>query len=194
MLKKYSIFGGQYGSVNPDVQACVSRRLGSPSGGTRARLGGGFSSPCVFEDQKRVSVTAPPRIETDQRARQLFEAELALQAEGGSPAQAIERIADLLLKAQPSGSANLVWHADYYACLGAKACLRNGDVVKARQLLLAGLRLEPNSDQLHFLARVMVREGMVSDSDFQLLSDTASANARRPSQPFSLAVAVPKPH
>jgi spermidine synthase len=176
-------FGGQYRSVNPDVQACVSRRVGSPSGRTRARLGGGFSSPCVFEDQKRVSVTAPPRIETDERARQLFEAELALQAEGGNPAQAIERIADLLQKAQPSGSANPVWHADYYACLGAKASLRRGDVVKARELLLAGLRLEPNSDQLHFVARVMAREGMLTASNVELLSDTASLNATRPSQP-----------
>jgi hypothetical protein len=46
----------------------------------------------------------------------------------------------------------------YYADVGVKASLRASDPSRARAILLRGLQLEPDSDQLHYLERILARE------------------------------------
>jgi len=57
------------------------------------------------------------------------------------------------------------WSPAYYADLGVKASLREANPTRARALLLRGLQLEPDSDQLHYMARILIREKILQPAD-----------------------------
>jgi hypothetical protein len=57
------------------------------------------------------------------------------------------------------------WEPHYYADLAIKASLRASRPAQAREILIRGLQLEPNSDQLLYLARIMAREGLLQPAD-----------------------------
>jgi hypothetical protein len=169
-----AVFAGEYGSVNNDVLSCVNRRIGPEPGRTRERLGGGFSPPCIFDTKASVALKRPPGIEADERARQLFAAEAALQTEGTDRAQALQEISRVLLGESAQDRAKPLWHADYYACLAAKASLDMGYPAQARRFLVRGLELAPDSGQLRFLAHIMVRERVLQPKELPLASLTQS--------------------
>ena len=45
-----------------------------------------------------------------------------------------------------------------------------GNAAQARAILLRGLQLEPDSEQLRYLAPILVREGVVQASELELVS------------------------
>jgi spermidine synthase len=57
------------------------------------------------------------------------------------------------------------WSPAYYADLAVKASLRISDSKRARAILLRGLQLDPGSDQLHYLSRILLREGILQSND-----------------------------
>jgi hypothetical protein len=150
-------FCGFYESVNPELDLCVHWRV---DGRLNAeQMGGGLTLPCVFRGTNQSALLPPPDAGTNQVARQLFEAEAQLQSGSAPGLQAIDQIEGALEKRQLGLAQQPGWSASYYAGLAVKASLRLGDAQRAQKALVLGLQLEPDSDTLQYLARVMEREG-----------------------------------
>jgi spermidine synthase len=66
------------------------------------------------------------------------------------------------------------WSPGYYADLAVKASLRIPDAKRARAILLRGLQLDPGSDQLHYLSRILLREGILQSNDLGPLESLAA--------------------
>ena len=60
--------------------------------------------------------------------------------------------------------------ADYYADLAVKGSLQVGNTTLAREILLRGLQLEPQSRGLWYLARIMIHEGVLQASDLPIVT------------------------
>lgn len=153
-----SVFGGRYESVNSELQACVGLLYEQPLLPKLKCIGGGVTLPCIFAVDRLDAMQPPPAALTNDVARQLFEAEAALQSTPGQQTQALEQIRRVLETTQNYQSENAGWSAAYYASIAAKASLSRGDAQRAKEIVLLGLQLEPNSDVLQYLARILDRE------------------------------------
>lgn len=152
-----SIFS-RFGSVNGDVELY----LNSLNGGGLELTGGGMAPPWVFAGVASRTLHPPPMAATNAVARRLFDAEVALRSDPAKRHEALEQIEQILLATgTPAEHQCEGWSAAYYTCLATQASLGLGDGAKARKLLLAGLKLEPNSEIMHYLSRIMAREGVL---------------------------------
>jgi len=114
--------------------------------------------PCIFlANGGNPVVHAPPSAATNLIVRQLYFAEAALKAEPAKHLQAIESIKAILDSLQNYRAQDSDWSAAYYSGLAAKASLRSGNVPEAKAILLRGLQLEPDSDELKYLLRILSR-------------------------------------
>jgi len=154
-------FEGPASSNNPLLENLVTRRAGAEQTKAVDRLAGGFGAPCIFEPRDSVAFKLSPGAEKSPTAQKLFEAEQALVSQEQPNAAAIDAIERILMTESVTESGNIPWHPEYYAGIAAKACLRLGDRSRAKQVLLRGLQLAPNSGRLQFLARIMEREGVI---------------------------------
>ena len=156
------IFGGVGLSVNHDLQAYLSNRLG---GGNGNLFFGTEVMPCVFRDAKAGTVVyAPPSGATNVIVRQLYNAEILLQSDATKQLQAVESIRDALDAVEGSRFRKTDWSPAHYAALAVKAALRLGQPVLAKVILLRGLELERDSEELRYLARILVREGILQST------------------------------
>jgi hypothetical protein len=122
--------------------------------------------PCIFQDTNaKTMVYAPPSAATNSLTRQLYYADAILKSEPARELEAIQGIKALLDTVQNYQPQNTDWSAAYYADLAVKACLRLENPVMARAILLRGLQLEPDSPQLAYLSRIMIREGIMTPAD-----------------------------
>ena len=156
-----AIFGGDYTSVNPDLQKYLRMRFfGGNLGDSLEVEVEGRPLPCVFRPTPTASVPAQLAAAalTNQVARQLVDAEAWLHGDPAKQADAILAIERILTATVDSGAAKPFWSPADYAGLAAKASLRQGNSEQARKILLRGLELEPYSDQLLYLARIFTRE------------------------------------
>jgi predicted membrane-bound spermidine synthase len=160
-----AVFGTRFGSVNPELMGYMSRA----SGEANTRVLGGYMSLCVFEATNEVALKPPPTATTNAAAQTLFEAEVALAAPGMPSDSALAQIESLLFSEPTPQPRATGWPADYYACVAAKNRLRRGEMAEARTILLRGLKLAPESEQLGFLARVFAREGILQPSEVPLV-------------------------
>jgi spermidine synthase len=149
-----------YHSANPDVQSYVARFVDNPDT-TFEPLGGGLTVPCVFGATNTAGLRPPPGVARDETIRRLFDAEIALRTDALNHPKALEEILDVLDTTQSYREQTSGWSATYYASLAAKLSLRHNNPVYTRRVLLRGLQLEPDSEVLQYLARVLVREGLV---------------------------------
>jgi hypothetical protein len=172
-----ALFSGEHRSCNSDVQISVNR-LAEPKGNPpRQQMGGGFAPPCLFDAKGSVVLIPPPGIETDETARQLYAAEVALHTDGRDPAPALQEFSRLLLGSPAQERVPTTWHAEYYACLAVKASLELGQSEQARRFLVRGLELAPDSNQLRFLARIMIRDGVLQAKDLPMACLGSAGNA-----------------
>lgn len=150
------IFGLSYGSGNPQLQSVLDHRF---QGHPISLTVGARVMPCVFGDanQKPVIYT-PPSAWTNMVVRELYSAEVALsRGTAADKTLAMQRIKDNLAKVQIYNPLEADWSPTRYAAIGCRACLRVGQTEQAKTILSEGLRLEPNSDELKYLSRVLSR-------------------------------------
>jgi tetratricopeptide (TPR) repeat protein len=102
---------------------------------------------------------------TNLTARQLYYAEAALQTDPANQLQAIKAIKSILDSLQNYKAQDSDWSAAYYADLAIKASLHLGDTAQAKAILLRGLQLEPDSDELQYLSRILIHEGILQPSE-----------------------------
>jgi predicted membrane-bound spermidine synthase len=155
-----SIFG-DFSSANPDLQTYVKLRYDGMLPADYEPIGGGQSLSCVFGHTDGHAMRPPSGAATNNIARQLFEAEIALAADPARQSQALEQIQKVLAATQPGDSRSAAWSAAYYASLATKASLRRGETQQARKILQRGLELDPDSELLQYLERVLERGGII---------------------------------
>jgi hypothetical protein len=96
---------------------------------------------------------------------QLYEAEVVLRKDPARKMQAVESIKAILDAVRNYNPQEVDWSVAYYADLAVKASLRLGNTAEAKAILLRGLQLEPDSEQLAYLSRILLREGILQPAD-----------------------------
>jgi hypothetical protein len=149
------VFDNSIGSGNPELQSFLNNRFQSHSG---SLIFGNRLMPCVFQSTAgKTVIQAPPSTATNLTARQLYFAEVALKMEPAKQLPAIESIKAILDSPRNYNPQDPDWSAAYYAGLAATASLRLGNVALAKGILLRGLQLEPDSEELKYYLRVLLR-------------------------------------
>jgi len=157
------IFGKNFGSGNQELQSYLDSRFqghtGSLTFGTRIM-------PCIFQSTNgSPMIYAPPSAATNLNARQLYYAEATLRTDPTKQLQAVESIKGVLDSLKNYKPQDTDWSAAYYAELAVRASVRLGNPVLAKAILLRGLQLEPDSDELKYLSRILIREGILQPSE-----------------------------
>lgn len=156
------IFVGQSQSVNPSLQAYIEMLAEGNIGPKQFPL---LAMPCVFRGTNDPVFFLPDAARTNQLVRALFTAEAVLKTNPTNRLDAVESIKNLLVGLTNYSAREAGWSAAYYAALGIKAALQLGAKEHAKALLIRGLELEPDSAELHYLARIMIREGVIHATD-----------------------------
>jgi hypothetical protein len=150
-----AIFGKGIDSGNQELQSLLDNRLQGHTGNLSI---GDRIMPCIFlATMGKAIVHKPPSAETNLNVLRLILAEAVLQTEPAKRWQAIESIKSILDSLQDYKAQDSDWSAAYYAGLAVKASLRLGNVPQAKAILLRGLQLEPDSDELEYLSRILQR-------------------------------------
>jgi predicted Zn-dependent protease len=101
-------------------------------------------------------IYTPPSAATNNLTHRLEAAEYDLRAgDAAKQAAAVESIGEVLnsLRGDPPD-----YSPDYYADLAAKISLRLGHVAQAKAIVQRGLQLQPQSDELGYMSRILARE------------------------------------
>jgi hypothetical protein len=163
-----TIFGGVNGSVNYDLLAYLENHYAQYTGHGPAKpiVIGNHAMLCSLQGtNKNFGVYTPPSAETNMMTRALAQAEYTLRGDPVNSA-AIECIENVLATVSGYRPQEADWSPAYYADLAVKASLRVPDPARARAILLRGLQLEPDSDQLGYLSRILLREKVLQPGDF----------------------------
>jgi spermidine synthase len=164
------IFGKDFGSANQNLQSYLENRF---QGHVGSLTFGNRIMPCIFEGTNgTLLVYAPPSAATNMTARQLYYAEATLRTDPTRQLQAIGAIKDILDSLKNYKPQDTDWSAAYYAALAVRASERLGDPASAKAILLRGLQLEPDSDELNYLSRILIHEGILLPSEIAGSHDT----------------------
>jgi predicted membrane-bound spermidine synthase len=172
-----SIFGLGYGSANDELLHYLGGRFAQHSGRGTAQpvIIDNRAMPCSLQGtNKNFGVYTPPSAATNLITRQLAMSEYGLLSDATNRSAAIDTIENVLNSLSGYRSEGADWSPDYYADLAVKASLRASNRGQARAILLRGLQLEPNSDQLGYLSRILAREGILQPSDIAQAETKAS--------------------
>jgi predicted membrane-bound spermidine synthase len=163
-----SVFGQGYGSANDEL-------LHYLGGLPEQHEGRGTAKPVIDDNRamlcslqgtnKHFGVWTPPSAATNLIARELAMSEYGLLGDATNRMAAVDTIENVLNSLPGYRPEWGDWEPHYYADLAIKASLRASRPAQAREILIRGLQLEPNSDQLLYLARIMAREGLLQPAD-----------------------------
>ena len=157
------IFYQSFGSGNPSLLSYLDNRFRGQSGSLTF---GNRIMPCVFQDTNaKTMVYAPPSGATNLEIRQLYFADVIFQTNPAKEMEAVATVKSLLDSVQGYQPETADWSAAYYADLAVKACLRQNQPALAKAILLRGLQLEPASDQLAYLSRILLRAGILTPAE-----------------------------
>ena len=166
------IFGLGYGSANNELLYYLG-------GLFEQHEGRGTSKPVIVDNRamlcslqgtnKHFGVWTPPSAATNLVARELAMSEYGLLGDATNRLAAIDMIENVLNSLPGYRPEWGDWTPHYYADLAIKASLHASRPAQAREILLRGLQLEPNSDQLMYLARIMAREGLLQPADLAII-------------------------
>jgi hypothetical protein len=162
------IFEHGQGSANIDLLTYLHIHFEhySGRGSLRALMSGNHAMPCSLQGtNKNFGIYTPPSAATNAITRQLVMSEYSLRSAPTSQSAAIQGIENALDAVSGYRSQDADWSPAYYADLGVKASLRLSDSRRAGAILLRGLQLEPDSDQLHYLSRILLRERILQPLD-----------------------------
>jgi hypothetical protein len=159
-----AVFVNPAGTGNPELQAYLGNRFQGRAG---SMVFGNKVMPCIFEGTNSGAVLiAPASMLTNAVSRQLYGAEAMLRTDATKRSQAVESIKAVLSSLQAYRRQDVDWSAAYYADLAVKASLRLGNAAQAKAILLRGLQLERDSEQLRYLSRILIREGILQPGEF----------------------------
>jgi spermidine synthase len=152
-----SVFCQSYGSVDPGLQYYIRMRVENvpPDFGLLAM-------PCVFRGTNDVVPMDPPN--APQFFHDLAQAEIGLERPTDERRPAVEEIANILENVREYNRQDSGWSAGYYAYLAAEVSLKLGDPARAKAILSRGLQLDPQSEELNYLSRILEREGVMKSS------------------------------
>jgi len=163
-----TIFGGSQASANPDLELYLKDRYAQYLAHTTAKpmIIGNRGMPCSLQGtNKHIGVASPPSAATNALTRQLAMAEYFLRTDQAKQMDAIASIEHALDSVTNYNSEEADWSPAYYADLAVKASLLASDPARAKAILLRGLQLEPDADQLHYLSRILLREKILQPAD-----------------------------
>lgn len=164
------IFCDFFPSVNPGLQQFVRLRVeGALAPDSRLR-----SIPCIFRGMNDVLVFEPSLARTNPVVQRLSNAEAALGSSAGNWSQAVEETKSALDSIQAYDAQSAGWSPAHYAYLAAEVSLRLGQEAQAKALVLRGLQLEPNSEELRYLSRILVREKILPPAEVPPDANVAS--------------------
>jgi tetratricopeptide (TPR) repeat protein len=156
------IFDSGYGSANEDIMHYVAERYAQFTGSAAFKpiVSDNRAMLCSLRGKfKNYAVYTPPSNATNAFTQQFVKSEYDLR--GGDPAKqeaAVEAIGQVLDSLASCRGEAFDWSPDYYADLAIKASLHLGHRAEAQAILDRGLRLQPDSKELCYLARVLARE------------------------------------
>jgi len=157
------IFGKGIISGNPQLQSYLDSRFHGQSGSLTF---GNRVMPCVFKDPTaRLLVYQPPSAATNPDIQLLYIADVILRTDPARELEAIESINRILNHVSRYDPQDSDWSPAYYADLAVKASLRLGNAAQAKAILLRGLQLEPDSEELGYLSRILIREGILQSGE-----------------------------
>jgi len=162
------VFDGSHDSANPDLQLYLNDRYAEFIGHSKVKplIIGDRAMPCSLQGtNKTFAISTPPSAATNALTRQLAMAEYVLRTNPAQQLDAIASIDNALHSVVNYNASQADWSPAYYADLGVKASLRASNPARARAILLQGLKLEPGSDQLHYLSRILIHEKILSLAD-----------------------------
>jgi hypothetical protein len=90
---------------------------------------------------------------------------LTLRTDLAKQSAAVKNIASVLNSVRDYNREEADWSATYYVNIAVIASLRLGNAEQAKAILLRGLQLEPDSEQLWHLSRIMVHEGILKAAE-----------------------------
>jgi spermidine synthase len=156
-----SIFCDFFPSVNQRLQQFVRTRVeGYLAQDARMR-----SLPCVFRGASNVAVFEPSLARTNIIVHQLANAEAMLGNSTADPSKAVADMKNALDEIQSYNRQNAGWSAGHYANLAAEESLHLGNAAQAKAIVVRGLQLEPDSDELLYLSRILIREGILQPAE-----------------------------
>jgi predicted membrane-bound spermidine synthase len=159
-----SIFNRVAPSINSQLEGYLQMQAGRLNNPNPALLG----MPCIFRGTNSSLLPMFAAALTNGVGRQLLYIEAAWRSNPTNQPQVVEAIKKILDKTQAYQPQTAGWSAAYYADLAVKASLREGNTAQARAILLRGLQLEPDSEQLAYLSRILVREGILQPAEIPL--------------------------
>jgi predicted membrane-bound spermidine synthase len=159
----HRVFSTSYGSGNSQLQSFLNNRF---EGRVGSMAFGNRIMPCIFKDTNAaIVVYAAPSAATNVISSQLYHAELALRTNPQDWPNAIQNIGKILDGLDNYNPQDTDWSPAYYADLAVKASLRLGNTAAAKAILLRGLQLEPDSEELGYLSRILIREGILQSGE-----------------------------
>src|SRR5579862_1786563 len=157
------VFSKIAGPGNPQLQSYLDNYFQGHAG---SMVFDGRVMPCIFGDTNVAPVIyAPPSATTNVVSQQLYYSEIALKTEPKQWLKAIQLIEQILDVTKSYNPQETDWSPAYYADLAVKTSLRLGNTAEARTILLRGLQLEPDSAQLQYLSRILIRRGILQPAD-----------------------------
>jgi predicted membrane-bound spermidine synthase len=163
-----TIFASGYGSADDDLEGYLMGRFAHDAGRGPPKpfMIGTHAMTCSLQGtNKSFGIYTPPSAATNAMTRQLAMSEYSLRSAPTNQSAAIDSIENALDSVPGYRSQDADWSPAYYADLAVKASLRLSDPGRARAILLRGLQLEPDSDQLHYLSRILLRERILQPVD-----------------------------
>jgi spermidine synthase len=163
-----TIFGNGEASVNEDLETYLKDRYTqfSAHGAAKPVMINNRPMPCSLQGTNRsIGVASPPSAATNMLTRQLAIAEYVLRSDPAKQLDAIASIENALDAVVSYRAVGSDWSPAYYADLAVKASLRASHPERARAILLHAMQLEPGSDQLQYLSRILLREKILQPAD-----------------------------
>ncbi len=146
----------QYSSSNFELMKLIKSRLqNADTLSSTGPLLMQSRAPSLFGES-----TAPSKAmiqeDTSEDLKQFLEAENLIRTTPLKWQQGVEMVETTLKNYKPSVlEEGPKWSPSYFAALAVKSSLSHGDGERAKKILLLGLKLNPNSPQLGYLARIL---------------------------------------
>ena len=144
----------EFPSVDPGLQQFVRARVEGTLADSQL-----CSLPCIFHGTNATAVFYLP--DAPAVFKQLANADAELENSSAGQTQAVYQIKIILDSLQNYDRRRDGWSAGYYAYVAAETCFRSGNPAEARTILSRGLQLEPDSEELNYLWRILARDGTV---------------------------------
>ena len=167
-----------FGTCDYNLQSFLQNRFEGKIGSITF---GDLVMPCVFQaTNANTIVYAAHSAATNAVSRQLYYADAVLQTNPKEWPQAVQTIGKILDGLTNYNPQEIDWSPAYYADLAVKASLRLDNTAEAKAILLRGLQLEPDSEELHYLSRILIRRGILRADEIPQIAADSQGSIRHP--------------